>query len=189
MYIERKNVVTCILLSIVTCGIYGIIWFIKLTDDAAKASNDQSMSGVKALLLGIVTCGIYYFIWAHKMGKMIHAGKINARIATGSDDSSVLYVILQLLGLGIVNYCLMQSELNSIADAFNNGGGFGGMPQQPYGQPMPQQPYGQPMPQQPYGQPMPQQPYGQPMQPPYGQPMQPPYGQPMPQDQQNNNFQ
>ena len=163
MYIERKNIVTCILLSFVTCGVYGLIWFIKLTDDAARASNDNSISGVKALLLGIVTCGIYYFIWAHKMGKMLHAGKANVGMAVGNDDSSVLYVILQVLGLGIVNYCLMQSELNSIADASSNGGGFGGMPQQPYGQP----PYGQP-----------------PMQGPYGQPMQ---GQPM--DQQNNNFQ
>lgn len=31
------------------------------------------------------------------------------------EDNSVLYLILQLFGLGIVNYALMQNELNQLA--------------------------------------------------------------------------
>ena len=31
------------------------------------------------------------------------------------DDKSVLYLILQILGLGIVNYALMQNDLNEMA--------------------------------------------------------------------------
>ena len=31
--IQQRNIALCIILSIVTCGIYGIIWFIKLTDE------------------------------------------------------------------------------------------------------------------------------------------------------------
>lgn len=30
-------------------------------------------------------------------------------------DNSVLYLVLQFLGLGIVNYCLIQSDLNKYA--------------------------------------------------------------------------
>lgn len=33
MGIEQRNIGLCIVLSIVTCGIYGIYWFIKLTDE------------------------------------------------------------------------------------------------------------------------------------------------------------
>ena len=31
--IQQKNIALCIILSIVTCGIYGLIWFVKLTDE------------------------------------------------------------------------------------------------------------------------------------------------------------
>ena len=41
--IKKRDLVTSIILSIVTCGIYAIIWFIGLTDDAKAASNDESM--------------------------------------------------------------------------------------------------------------------------------------------------
>lgn len=112
---RERNIVTCILLSIVTCGIYGIIWFIQLTDDAARANNNPNFSGGTAFLLTLVTCGIYTFYWNYKMGKEIY----NAKVTRGlpGSDQSVLYLILSILGLGIVNYCLMQSELNELAKA------------------------------------------------------------------------
>lgn len=110
----KKNIATQIILSIITCGIYGIIWFITLTDDAANASDDHSMSGGVALLLTIVTCGIYGIYWAYKMGKIMAAAKEKAGLS--SSDNSILYLVLQLFGLGIVNYCLIQSDLNEIID-------------------------------------------------------------------------
>lgn len=110
----KKNIATQIILSIITCGIYGIIWFITLTDDAANASDDHSMSGGVALLLTIVTCGLYGIYWAYKMGKIMAAAKEKAGLS--SSDNSILYLVLQLFGLGIVNYCLIQSDLNEIID-------------------------------------------------------------------------
>ena len=62
--IQQKNIALCIILSIVTCGIYGLIWFVKLTDETnmlAPPSPDGKpyTSGGIALLLMIVTCDIY----------------------------------------------------------------------------------------------------------------------------------
>lgn len=111
----KKNIATQVILSIITCGIYGIVWFITLTDDAANASEDSSMSGGMAFLLTIITCGIYGIYWAYKMGKMMSAAREKAGLS--SSDNSVLYLILQIVGLGIVNYCLIQSDLNDIIDA------------------------------------------------------------------------
>ncbi len=113
--IQKRDLVTSIILSIVTCGIYGIIWFIGLTDDAKTASKDETLqSGGTAFLLTLITCGIYGFFWAYKMGKAINQARVNRGMP--EDDKSTLYIILQLFGLGIVNYALMQNDLNEIAD-------------------------------------------------------------------------
>lgn len=113
--IKKRDLVTAIILSIVTCGIYGIIWFVEITDDAKAASNDQTLpSGGTAFLLTLVTCGIYGFIWAYKMGKAINQARVNKGMV--DDDKSVLYLVLQIFGLGIVSTALMQNDLNEIAD-------------------------------------------------------------------------
>ena len=74
--VQKRNIVTCIILSLVTCGIYGIIWYY----NAGKRMN-------------------------------IAGTKYNLAIS----DNSVMYLVLSLIGLGIVNYCLIQSDLNKYA--------------------------------------------------------------------------
>lgn len=57
---RERGVAVSIILTIVTCGIYGIYWFICLTNEVEAASEDRTMaSGGAAFLLTIVTCGIY----------------------------------------------------------------------------------------------------------------------------------
>jgi hypothetical protein len=112
--IEKRNVAVAIILSLVTCGIYGIIWFIKLTDDSNTACGEPNQtSGGMAFLFTLLTCGIYSFYWAYKMGeKMQKAGQ---RYGKPIENNSVLYLVLSLFGLGIVNYCLIQSDLNKLS--------------------------------------------------------------------------
>ena len=113
--ITKRSIGVAILLSIVTCGIYGIYWMVVVTDDTNKAINDPNgTSGGIAVLLSIVTCGIYGIYWNYKMGKKLYsAGKIYGKDIS---DNSVLYIVLAIFGLGIVNYCLMQSDLNRFAN-------------------------------------------------------------------------
>ena len=66
-----------------------------------------------AFLFTLLTCGIYSFYWAYKMGeKMQKAGQ---RYGKPIENNSVLYLVLSLFGLGIVNYCLIQSDLNKLS--------------------------------------------------------------------------
>ncbi|MBP3921233.1 MAG: DUF4234 domain-containing protein [Bacilli bacterium] len=112
--IRERNLVTCIILTIITCGIYGIIWFISLTDDVKTASNDTQLAGGgMAFLFTLLTCGIYGYYWAYKMGKLVNQARVNRGLS--EDDKSILFIILQFFGLGIVNYALIQSELNDFA--------------------------------------------------------------------------
>ena len=113
--IIARNVVTCLVLTIVTCGIYGIIWMIGLIDDlntAAQAPGEPS--GVTVLLLSIVTCGIYGIIWMYKAGEKVERIKQLSGQPAGS-NTGLVYLILSLFGLGIVSYCLIQTELNNVA--------------------------------------------------------------------------
>jgi hypothetical protein len=47
------------------------------------------------------------------MGKTLKMANDKAGINSG--DNSILYLVLGIFGLGIVNYCIMQSELNTLA--------------------------------------------------------------------------
>ena len=117
MKVER-NIAVAIILSIVTCGIYGLYWFVVISDDVKDYSNDQEMmSGGVALLLTIFTCGIFGIYWAYKLGKnMFTAQQMYNLPAT---DNSVVYLLLELFGLGIVAWAIIQSDLNAITRARN----------------------------------------------------------------------
>ena len=95
------------ILSIVTCGIYGIYWLIKLNDEINILANDPgATSGGIVFLLSIVTCGIYLFYWLYKMGEKCD------RIKGTSSSSGILYLILGIVGFSIISYCLMQDTIN-----------------------------------------------------------------------------
>lgn len=111
--IQKRNIAVCIILSIVTCGIYGIYWFICLNNDTNTASNTFETSGGVAFLLTLVTCGIYGIYWAYKQGEKIDVAKRNRGIS--SSNSGILYLILSLFGFSIIAWALMQNELNQLA--------------------------------------------------------------------------
>ena len=106
--IKPRSIVTAIILSIVTCGIYGIYWFVCLTNELNILSgHDQDTSGGMCFLLGLVTCGIYTYYWAYKMGE-----KRDELAGNPGGSSGILYLVLMLLGVGIVDYALIQDTIN-----------------------------------------------------------------------------
>ena len=114
--IKQRNIGICILLSIVTCGIYGLYWFVVLTDDINQESGEtDATSGGMSLLLTIVTCNIYGWFWAYKMGEKVDI--IKNKNGVPSSNSGILYVLLQVFGLGIIAYALMQDTANKYAEA------------------------------------------------------------------------
>lgn len=113
--IQKRSIVTAIILSLVTCGIYSIYWFIVLTNDMNKASGRTSdTSGGVAFVLSLVTCGIYEYYWAYKIGEKRDI------VANEKSSSGIIYLVLSLFGFGIVAYCLAQDALNKAVDRANN---------------------------------------------------------------------
>lgn len=112
--VKEKNIALCVILSLVTCGIYGIYWFVTLTDDTNTISGEEGTSGIVAFLLTLVTCGIYGLYWAYKCGEKIDNAHQNRGEA--ASNGGVLYLILYIFG-GIIAYALIQNEVNKFADA------------------------------------------------------------------------
>ena len=109
--VEKRELVKAIILSLVTCGIYGIYWFVKLTNDMNEMTGRKNdTSGGVSYLLSLITCGIYGFYWAYKMGE-------KADELSGKESSNkIIYLVLQIFGLGIVVYALAQDTINKAID-------------------------------------------------------------------------
>ena len=113
---NKRNIALCIVLSIVTCGIYGIYCMIVLANETNVASGhaQDGTSGGIVFLLTLVTCGIYGIYWAYKQGEKINEAKAMRNMPSDS-NAGVLYLILEIFGLGIIAYALMQNELNKMS--------------------------------------------------------------------------
>lgn len=63
---------------------------------------------VVCILLYFITCGIYGLYWNYKMGKAYMT-------VNGGNDNSLLFVLLGVFGLAVVNWAIMQSDINNAA--------------------------------------------------------------------------
>jgi hypothetical protein len=113
--IQKRNIALYIVLSIVTCGLFGLYWFCTLNDDTNKVSgHPEAVGGVVVILLTIVTCGIYSLFWMYNMGTRIDEAKVKRGMPGGS--TGTLYLVLTIFGLAWVAEIMLQIELNKLAE-------------------------------------------------------------------------
>lgn len=105
--IAPRNIAVCIILSLVTCGIYTLYWVYKINEELKQMSGTEGTDGGMVILFDIITCGIYAWYWMYKMGE-------KADIVKGdpNGNSNVLYLVLSICGLGIVSIAFMQDCIN-----------------------------------------------------------------------------
>ena len=109
MHYEQRNIVVYVLLTIVTCGLFGIYWLYQVCSDLYNLGDQPNTAGMD-VLLSLVTCGIYFIYLQYKWGKMVDLARRKYNLVPR--DDSMLFVILAIFGLSIVNYCIVQSQLN-----------------------------------------------------------------------------
>ncbi|MBN2557605.1 MAG: DUF4234 domain-containing protein [Clostridia bacterium] len=112
---NKRSVAEVIILTLVTCGIYGLYWIYAFSNDIKTYLDDETINPGLELLLCIVTCGIYTIYWMYKFGKLICTCQEKAGVQV--EDNSIIYLILAVFGLGIVNFGLMQNAMNIVIDA------------------------------------------------------------------------
>ena len=108
--VRPRSIPLCIILSLITCGIYFIYWFICLTDEVGEVTQEQDTSGIAAFLFSLITCGIYSIYWGWKMGDKLDRARMRSHVPPASFP--ILFLVLNLFGLTIVTCAIIQSELN-----------------------------------------------------------------------------
>ena len=105
-----RNPITGIILSIVTCGIYGIYWLYCMATEIAKF-KDENESGLVDAILMILLPFVGFYLSEKKLATACAEKGIEHK------DNSILYLILCFLGpLAWANYYLMQTDLNKLAE-------------------------------------------------------------------------
>lgn len=111
--IQRKEVALCIILTIVTCGLYGIYWMYTLTEDLNAIVPEQTATpGANVILFTILTCGIYGVYWLYVQGEKIDYVKRQRGLS--SSYTGLVYIVFAFLGVGIISHALMQNEINNL---------------------------------------------------------------------------
>ena len=111
--IQRKEIALCIILTLVTCGLYGIYWMYTLNEDLnALVPEKPATPGANVILFTILTCGIYGIYWLYVQGEKIDYVKQQRGLS--SSYTGIIYIIFVVLGLGIISYALMQNEINNL---------------------------------------------------------------------------
>lgn len=107
---KQRNIAVCILLTFITCGIYGLFWLVSLNHDANTLTGKNGTSGGLVILFSLITCGIYTIYWMYQMGVAVEM--MHMRRGEPGGSIPVIYLLLTLFGLSIIAYALLQNEVN-----------------------------------------------------------------------------
>ena len=116
-FVKEKSIGLCVVLSLVTCGIYSIYWLYTIAHDLNDLCESQNQEkGAEpglVVVLSIVTCGIYllYYLW--KAGKMVSS--LTRSNGHHPSDDSIVLMVLSILQLSLVSFCILQSHINDFA--------------------------------------------------------------------------
>lgn len=110
------------LLSIVTCGIYEIVFLWNMIKDLNKlgeGDGKESPNAIVMLLLTIVTCSVYGFIWYYKQGNRLQdILKAQGVDCKESGTTYVLWTLIPYVGHLITMY-LFIGNMNTACGNYN----------------------------------------------------------------------
>lgn len=108
--IFKKNVALCIVLSIVTVGIYLVYWQYKLVKNYRALRGDKSSCVGEFLLFTFVP--FYHYYWFFTRGTAVKNMLKAMSYRTCGDG--YIYLIFDVCRLGIVSMAIMQIDFNSM---------------------------------------------------------------------------
>lgn len=123
---DDRGLASYIILSIITCGIYGYYFIYKMAHDVNIAcdGDGENTSGLVAfILLSMITCGIYAWYWYYKLGNRLanNAGRYGLGIQENGTTVLMWCIFGTLIcGIGpfIAMYILIKNS-NMICNAYN----------------------------------------------------------------------
>ncbi len=108
--LQNKNVVTVIILSIVTCGIYSLIW-------CWQTMNALDAQGQKSLVPPVVQFILLFFYIGFIVFALCADANLNSireQRGLAAKDNKILYLILGIV-FPIALVALVQNDINELA--------------------------------------------------------------------------
>jgi len=101
-YVPTSNLV---LFSIITLGIYALMWVYKITD---KYKEPEKSSGLT--LLAFILVPFYFIYWFYTYSSKID--EASKRIGYAEDSIAVISTVLPIIALSLISMVIMQSKIN-----------------------------------------------------------------------------
>ncbi|MBC8141651.1 MAG: DUF4234 domain-containing protein [Armatimonadetes bacterium] len=109
---ERREPAMVLVFTLLTCGIYYFFWLYRVSEETQRYLNEPDTSPAIEVLLCFVTCGLYIFYWDYKQAQKI--ARMLQSVGMPPTDNAVLYLVLNLIGLGFINAMIEQGHLNDV---------------------------------------------------------------------------
>lgn len=111
----QREPVTILLLSLVTCGVYLLVWKYQTTEELRRASGDNSINPGLDLALSILLCGVWNIYTDHRNAKKIY--ELAQASGMQRTDQSTVVIVLDVFGLALVSPFILQGEINALGQA------------------------------------------------------------------------
>lgn len=108
---KQKSVALVIILSIVTCGIYALVWYWGAINDLYKAGG-KSIGNLEPVIQFVL---LFFYVGEIFFGinAADNLNEIRAQKGLPAKDDKVLYVVFSLI-CPIVTMALVQNEMNNM---------------------------------------------------------------------------
>lgn len=108
--INKRSIGSCIILSLITFGIYSIYWeYLLVKNTRTIKKDDSSCTGEMLCLIFIPFYSLY---WWFTRGKLVRDEFSKHGFSASSKETA--FLVLALFGLGIVAMAIMQNDFNSL---------------------------------------------------------------------------
>lgn len=110
---ETRNSITVILLTLFTCGIYGLYWFYLVSKEINAALGEERINFALYFIVGIL-CFPLIFVGMYKIDEAVV--ELQNRAGIQGKSNFVLWIILSFVG-GVGTYVMeyqVQEALNEI---------------------------------------------------------------------------
>lgn len=123
---SSRSLLTLILLSLITCGIYEWYYVYKLAQDLnvmCEGDAEQTPGLVTFVLLSIITCGIYSYWWYYKIGNRLQRNAPRYGLVFQENGTTVLMWLIfgwLLCFVGtFIGVNIVIKNTNAMAAAYN----------------------------------------------------------------------
>ena len=108
-----RSIVIGILVTLVTCGIYGLYWQYKQMATLNAWLKRDEYSFWLWFLLSIITCGIFSIYYEYKMANGINKVQADNDLVFDS-NLPITCVLLAIFGIGVASLAIQQHQIDRL---------------------------------------------------------------------------